>query len=361
MKKASKQKKSLRAFQTEVRKEEHLTTVLNNDVSAKGISNGFETYTFEHCALPDIDFKDVDLSMPLFGKVLKAPILISSMTGGTPKALKVNQRLAEIAQEMGIAMGVGSQRAALENNLLCNTYQVRDVAPNISLFANFGAIQLNYGYGKEEAKRAIEMIEADRLFLHLNPLQEAVQKEGDKNWKGIFNQIEMLVQEIPVPIIVKEVGNGVSSELVQRLKDIGVAAVDIAGSGGTSWSEVEAYRQVDPVIKGIAHNFSAWGIPTAKALVDAKKVVPDFPIFASGGIRTGIDVAKAIRLGAEICGIAAPVLASAAHNSRALQNNIKGVIEELKIASFCTGSKDISSLRVAPLYQNTDCFFKKIS
>ena len=360
MKKANIRRESLRALQTEARKQEHLTTVLKNDVSAKGIRNGFETYTFEHCALPEIDFDDIDLSISLFGKILSAPILISSMTGGTSKARKVNQRLAETAQEMGIAMGVGSQRAALENDLLCKTYQVRDVAPNILLFANLGAIQLNYGYGKEEAKRAIEMIEADGLFLHLNPLQEAVQKEGDKNWKGVFDKIEKLVQEIEVPIIVKEVGNGVSSEIVLRLKNIGVAAVDIAGSGGTSWSEVEAYRQADPVLKGVAHNFSAWGIPTASALVEAKKEMPDFPIFASGGIRTGIDVAKAIRLGAEICGIASPVLASAAHHRSSLSNKIKGVIEELKIATFCTGSKDISSLRVAPLYQNTNLFFEKI-
>ena len=339
---------------TENRKREHIETVLGSDVTAKGVATGFDRFFFEHVALPELLLDDVYLSCELFGKRLCAPLLISSMTGGAARARDINLRLAEAAQSLGIAMGLGSQRAALERGELADTYSVRSVAPDILLFANVGAVQLNYGYGADEVRRAVEMIEANAVFLHLNSLQEAVQVEGDRDWRGLLGKIEALIPKIEVPVVVKEVGNGISASLVRRLADMGVAAVDIAGAGGTSWSEVEAHRQSDPSVRRIAHSFAGWGIPTALALMEARQLVPDLPIFASGGLRDGIDMAKALRLGASLCGVAAPVLGVATDSVDAVGERMAAFIEELRIAAFCTGSADITSLRSAILRRTDD-------
>ena len=200
-----------------------------------------------------------------------------------------------------------------------------------------------------DAQKAVEMIDADVLFLHLNPLQEAVQAEGDRNWFGVFRKIEELVPAIGVPVVIKEVGNGISADLARRLIEIGVAGVDVAGAGGTSWSEVEAHRQSDIKKRQVAHSFSGWGIPTVRALTDIRTVLPDAPLIASGGIRTGIDVAKAIRLGADLVGMAAPALSAATKTAKAVESQMSIVLEELKIAMFCTGSPDLSGLRQAVL------------
>jgi isopentenyl-diphosphate delta-isomerase len=334
---------------TEKRKREHIETVLNEDVSAKGITTGFERFFFEHQALPELAIDHVDLATEVFGRRLAAPFLISSMTGGTEPARGINRHLAEAAQSLGIAMGVGSQRAAIERADLSETYRVRRVAPDILLFANLGAVQLNYGYGLDHARRAVEMIEADALFLHLNPLQEAVQAGGDRDWRDLVTKIEKLARTLPAPIVVKEVGNGIRADLARRLADAGVAAIDVAGAGGTSWSEVEAYRQPEPRAQRIAHAFAGWGIPTALALIDAVAAVPHLPVFASGGIRTGIDAAKAIRLGAALVGTAAPILGGAARAAAAVRERMSTMIEELRIAAFCTGSPNLAALRTAPL------------
>lgn len=338
----------------ENRKREHISTVLEEDVGAKGVTSGFENFYFQHAALPEVDLDSVDLSTVLFGKALRAPLLISSMTGGTAVARDINLRLGEAAQELGIAMGVGSQRAAIEEPAFADTFRVRKAAPDILLFANIGAVQFNYGYGAEEAKRAVEMIEADALFLHLNPLQEAVQANGDRNWTGLLPKIEEVVRVLDVPVVAKEVGNGISGAMARRLVDAGVAAIDVAGAGGTSWSEVEAYRQADPAIRRVAHSFAGWGIPTAQALRDAVAAVPEVPVFASGGIRTGIDAAKALRLGASMVGMAAPVLGRAVGTADQVIDGMKAVIEELRIAMFCTGSGDLAALRRAILRRAGD-------
>lgn len=338
----------------EGRKREHLDTVLNEDVGAKGVSSGFAGYFFEHVALPEIDLAAVDTSVVLFGRRLRAPLLISSMTGGTAAARDINLRLAEAAAALGIAMGVGSQRAALEEPLYADTFRVRRAAPEILLFANIGAIQLNYGYGLDEARRAVEMIEADALFLHLNPLQEAVQASGDRNWSGLLAKIEAIARGLDVPVIAKEVGNGISAAVARRLVSAGVAAIDVAGAGGTSWSEVEAYRQADPALRRVAHSFAGWGIPTEMALREAVAAVPGTPVFASGGIRTGIDVAKALRLGAALAGVAAPMLGNAVGRADEAIEGMGSVIEELRIAMFCTGSADIDALRRARLRRAAD-------
>ena len=334
---------------TETRKADHIKIVLEENVQAKGVATGFEHFFLEHCALPNLDLDDVDLSLTLWQKKLQAPLLISSMTGGTAAASKINRYLAEVAQNLGIVMGLGSQRAAIEDPSLISTYQVRSVAPDILLFANLGAIQLNYGYGLDEAKRAVEMIEADALILHLNPLQEAVQAGGDRRWSGLEKKIEQLVSQLAVPIIVKEVGNGINASVAKRLKNCGVAAIDVAGAGGTSWSEVEAFRQNDPHFRQIAHNFASWGIPTAVCLKEVCQAVPDLPIFASGGIRTGIDAAKAISLGATLVGSAAPVLEAATLKVEQVYEHFSVLLETLKIAAFCSNSANLEQLKKVTL------------
>ncbi|HAC64909.1 MAG TPA: type 2 isopentenyl-diphosphate Delta-isomerase, partial [Cyanothece sp. UBA12306] len=270
-------------------------------------------------------------------------------TGGTESAHIINLNLAQTAQTLGIAMGVGSQRAAIEQKDLANTYKIRQVAPDILLLANLGAVQLNYGYGIDQARQAVEMIEADALILHLNPLQEAVQAEGDRNWKGLYHKIEALVSQLEVPVIAKEVGNGISASVARRLVSCGVAAIDVAGAGGTSWSEVEAYRQSDPRRQKIAHCFANWGIPTALSLMEVRQAVPNLPVFASGGIRTGIDAAKAIALGATLVGSAAPLLEAATDQSQAVYEKFTVLLEALRIAAFCAGASTLSELQQVPL------------
>ncbi|MEE2661437.1 MAG: type 2 isopentenyl-diphosphate Delta-isomerase [Pseudomonadota bacterium] len=338
----------------EDRKREHLETVLNKDVSAKGITTGFEDFSFEHVALPEIDFNTVDTSISFLGRELASPFLISSMTGGAQISLEINLRLAEAAQSMGIAMGIGSQRAAIDDPNLADTFRVRKAAPDILLFANLGAVQLNYGYGLEQVRRAVELIEADALFLHLNPLQEVIQTDGNRNWSGLLDKIGSVVKALDVPVVIKEVGNGISPDVACRLVDTGIAGIDVAGAGGTSWSEVEAFRQEDPLTRDIAHSFSGWGIPTARALLDVRAAVPNLTLFASGGIRNGIDAAKGIRLGATLVGMAAPVLASAVVTVEEVRDVIRRYDEELRIAMFCTGSPNLAALRTARLLRVQD-------
>ena len=339
---------------TEARKREHIDTVLGEDVSAKGVSTGFERYFFEHAALPEIDLDAVDLSTRLFGRRLAAPLLISSMTGGTARARGINRNLAAAAQELGIAMGVGSQRAMIERPALGDSYRVRDVAPDILLFANFGAVQLNLGYGVDEARRAVEAIGADALILHFNPLQEAVQAGGDRRWSGLCARIERLAASLEVPIVGKEVGNGIGAAAAARLFECGLAAIDVAGAGGTSWSEVEARRHTDPDARAVAASFAGWGIPTAAALTDAVRALPGRPVFASGGIRDGIDAAKAIRLGAALVGTAAPMLEHGADAAGAAARRMARMIAELRIAAFCVGAPDLDGLRRAVLRRTSD-------
>jgi isopentenyl-diphosphate delta-isomerase len=329
----------------ETRKSDHIDIVLNQNVNAKGVTTGFEHYFFEHTALPELDLDEIDTSLTLFGKQLKAPLLISSMTGGAAGTHAINLHLAEAADALGVAMGVGSQRAALEASHLTETYQVRRVAPNLLLFANIGAVQFNYGYGVDECRRAIEMIEADALFLHLNPLQEAVQAEGDRNWKGLYAKIEAVVKGLSVPVVVKEVGNGIGAGVAKRLVEIGVQGIDVAGAGGTSWSEVEAHRQPDPIRRQIAHTFAGWGIPTALALQEVRAALPQtIPVFASGGIRNGVEIAKALALGATMVGSAAPLLKEAQTGVEAVRQKFHIYQEELKIAMFCAGAGTLAQL-----------------
>ena len=293
------------------RKDDHIKINLEQDVRS-ALTTGLEKIHFIHEALPELDLNQVDTRVNIFNKELLAPILVSSMTGGTVDAGVINFRLAEAAQECGLAMGVGSQRAALEHPDQAPSFQVRKVAPDILLFANIGAVQLNYGYGINECQRAVEMIAADALYLHLNPLQEAVQVGGDTNWKGLARKIEKVCSKLGVPVIAKEVGWGISQKTARRLADCGVAGIDVAGAGGTSWSQVEMFRAPDEFSRSLAATFVGWGIPTSESILNVKHAVPGMPILASGGLKDGLDIAKCLALGAILGGMAGHFLKAAA-------------------------------------------------
>ncbi|MDP2931580.1 MAG: type 2 isopentenyl-diphosphate Delta-isomerase [Chloroflexota bacterium] len=335
----------------QARKEEHLQINLAEDIQFKEVTTGLEKYYFLHQALPEIDAADVDLSTTLYGKRLKAPLIISSMTGGVAAARRINRNLARAAQATGIAMALGSLRAAIEDPGVARTYQIRDVAPDILLFANLGAVQLNYGFGVAECLKAVEITQADALILHLNPLQEALQPEGNTNFAGLVAKIEQVCRQLPVPVIAKEVGLGISAAAAQKLIDAGVAGIDVAGAGGTSWSEGERRRARSQTHDRVAAAFSGWGIPTAESIRMVRQSSPGITLIASGGIRSGIDAAKAICLGADAIGIAAPFLKAAAVSPRAVTQAITEITEQLRIAMFCIGAANLEQLKHSPFLQ----------
>ncbi|MBV8116371.1 MAG: type 2 isopentenyl-diphosphate Delta-isomerase, partial [Candidatus Eremiobacteraeota bacterium] len=285
---------------TPSRKAEHIAINVERDVGAKGVATGFGDFGFVHQALPEIDFDEVNTATRLFGRDLAAPLLISCMTGGTPEATRINRVLADVAQAHHLAMGLGSGRALIESPGTLETFDVRERAADVLLFANLGAVQLKRGYTADHCRRLVESVRADALVLHLNALQEALQPEGDTCYRGVLQEIRATCRALEFPVIVKEVGWGLAPDVVRALFDVGVAAVDLAGAGGTSWSEVERYRLREPWRARVAAAFSGWGIPTAECLRRAREVAPDQTIIASGGIRTGIDVAKALALGADL-------------------------------------------------------------
>lgn len=330
------------------RKADHIKINLEQDVRS-ALTSGLENYHFTHEALPELDLNRLDTSLSLFGKRLNSPILISSMTGGTSEAETINLRLAEAAQECGIAMGVGSQRAAIEHPEQAKTFQVRKVAPDILLFANLGAVQFNYGYGIEQCKKAVEMIQADALYLHLNPLQEAVQDAGDTNFEGLAKKIEEVCKKLEVPVIAKEVGWGISERTAKLLSDCGVHAIDVAGAGGTSWSQVEMHRAPDEFTRQLAATFVGWGIPTAESILNAKKATPDMTIFASGGIKDGLDIAKCIALGATLGGMAGQFLKAAAISTEKAVDVMKLTKRQIEVTMFACGVEKLAGLRVGKL------------
>ncbi|MBU1458144.1 MAG: type 2 isopentenyl-diphosphate Delta-isomerase [Gammaproteobacteria bacterium] len=332
------------------RKNDHLDIVLDPHRACSAVDPGYAALTFEHCAVPELRLDDIDIRASLFGRTLSAPLLISSMTGGAARATQINRNLAEAAQVLGIALAVGSQRIALETDADQGlTRQLRELAPSIPLLANLGAAQLVAGYGLDEAQRAVDMIEADALIIHLNPLQEAVQVGGDRNWQGVYAALEALASRLPVPLVAKEVGAGISPSVAQRLLDAGLSVIDVAGAGGTSWAAVEAERTLDPQQRAIAKAFTGWGIPSAQAISNVRRACPDAQLIASGGIRNGIDAAKAIRLGANLVGQAAGVLDAALIGPDAVVAHFHVLIEQLRIACFCTGSASLAALAKAPL------------
>ncbi len=337
----------------EQRKSDHIRINLEEDVNFRQLTTGLEKYHFLHQMAPEIDLNAVDTSLSFLGKKLKAPLLISSMTGGTDQAQQINRTLAEAAELNSIAMGLGSQRAAIENPALAVTFQVRSIAPTTVLLANLGAVQLNYGYGVEQCQRAVDTIEADALILHFNALQEAVQPEGDTNFSGLLAKVEQVCHALPVPVIAKEVGWGFSEDSVRRLVDAGVAAIDVAGAGGTSWSQVEMHRAKSEIRRRVAATFVDWGIPTAEAILAARRASATLPLIASGGLRNGLDIAKCIALGATLGGMAGPFLKAAVNSLQAVLDEIEITTTELRIAMFAIGVDSIAKL------QQTDRLIKR--
>jgi len=319
------------------RKLDHIKICLNKDVQ-NGASAGFEHVRLIHRALPEVNFENIDTSCTFLGKKLSAPILISGMTGGWPGAKLINRNLAAAAEAMGLAFGLGSQRAMVEHPELKSTYIVRDVAPSVFLIGNLGVIQFGNGWGEREVNEAAS-VGLDALAIHLNALQELVQPEGDRNWAGCLAALKRICSKSKIPIIAKETGAGISAEMAKALEAAGVAAIDVAGSGGTNFALVEAHRG-----SNMGKAFAEWGIPTVCSLLEVRKAVK-LPLICSGGVRSGLDIAKAVALGADMAGLAKPLLKPALKSKEAVMETLKILISELKTAMALTGSKNIAELK----------------
>ncbi|MGI8916675.1 MAG: type 2 isopentenyl-diphosphate Delta-isomerase [Chloroflexota bacterium] len=336
------------ASSTEARKEAHLRLTMDGPVQ-ESVGDGFAAYRLEHNALPELDLEEIDLSTTFLGRPLRAPLLISGMTGGAQQAREINRHLAAAAQQAGVGFGVGSQRAALERPDLRPTYEVRDVAPDIMLLANLGAVQLRRGYGLEHCRAAIAMIGADGLVLHLNALQEGLQAGGDTTFAGVTDAIGAICRDLGFPVLVKEVGWGISGSVAGRLAAVGVSAIDVQGAGGTSWARVEGLRAPSDRLRAAADVFAGWGIATPECIAQVRAACPRLPIVAGGGIRNGVDIAKALAMGADLASVAHPFLEPATRSTQAVVDRIDQFVFELRLAMFATGSPNLAALRRAPL------------
>ncbi len=339
------------ASETTERKRSHITTSLHRDVQAH-VGTGFDDVSLVHNALPELDYEEIDITCELFGHKLAAPIIIESMTGGTPIAAKINATLGKLAEELQIPMGVGSQRAAIDDPKLAYTFQVaRENAPSTPILANLGCPQIVKDDGIERAKAAVEMIKADALLIHLNALQESVQLEGQTRFKGALGRIRELVTTLSVPVLVKETGAGISRETAVSVERAGVKGVDIAGLGGTSWAAVEYHRAKEKRRTRQAHlglTFWDWGITTATSIIEVAASTK-VKVIASGGVRNGLHIAKATALGADYGGLAIPLLKSVSKSPKEAKETLLSVIDELKTAMFLTGSKNLGQLRQCPV------------
>ncbi|MDQ2907953.1 MAG: type 2 isopentenyl-diphosphate Delta-isomerase [Candidatus Eremiobacteraeota bacterium] len=327
----------------EARKSRHLDICLEDDVASR-LDAGFAAVRLRHEALPEVALEDVDSSCVFLGHALEAPLLISSMTGGTQRARAINENLAVAAQQAGVALALGSQRAALADAALLPTYRVRAVAPSVVLFANLGAVQFNYGMTVDDARRAVDDIGANGLYLHLNPLQEALQPSGDTNFRALLPHIANVCRALDVPVDVKSVGSGLSVSTAKRLLDAGVAALDVAGAGGTSWARVEGRRAGSVKDETLAEAFGGWGYPTLEATVALRAACGEATLIASGGVRSGVDAAKAIALGADVAGAALPFLEPATRSVEAVAEVLETFIAGLRIALFASGCRRVADL-----------------
>ncbi|MDR0459911.1 MAG: type 2 isopentenyl-diphosphate Delta-isomerase [Nitrososphaerota archaeon] len=334
------------AEKTEKRKAEHIRICLEEKAQAKKVTAGFENIKFVHRALPEVDRESINLSTSFLGKTFSAPLMVGAMTGGTEEAIEINQNIAIVCEKLGLGMGVGSQRAAVENYVLEKTYTVaRKAAPKTFLIANIGGVQLVHGYGIKEVKRVIDMIDADAVAIHLNALQEAVQPEGQTRFKGVLAKIGEIAGELDRPVIVKETGAGICAEDAKALKDAGVKAIDVGGVGGTSFAAVEYFRGE----KQLGEAFWDWGIPTTVSVVETVQSTK-LPVIASGGVRSGASIAKALALGASLAGIVQPVLETAVRGSRETEQFLSGLIDELKNVLFLVGAENVACLAKVPLF-----------
>jgi len=338
--------------ETRTRKADHIRISLKENTQAKRVTSGFEDVSFVHRALPEIDKLKIDLSLSVFKHRFAAPLIVGAITGGTQEATRINATIAEAVEELGLGMGVGSQRAALEDKGLVKTFAVvRKKAPSAFIVANLGGIQLVNGYGLKEVRRAIEMIDADAVAIHLNTLQEAVQPEGQTNFRGVLGEIGDIAKELDKPVIAKETGAGMATEEARRLEAAGVKGIDVSGAGGTSWAAVEYFRAKE---RGNSHGhrlgdtFWDWGIPTAVSIAEVSQTVR-IPVVASGGIRNGLEIAKALALGASIASFSQPALQAAVKGVGEMKNALSLLVDELRTAMFLVGAGSVQSLHEAPL------------
>lgn len=330
-----------------MRKAEHIHLCLNEFVEGVNKTTGLEGIEFIHNALPEINFKDINIETTFLNKALQAPFLVSSMTGGSDLAAKINLNLAIAAEEKGWAIGLGSTRALLESTAHEDSFLIRKYAKTVPIIANLGAVQLNYGYGANECQQIVDRTEADSLVLHLNSLQEAVQDGGDLNFDTLLPKIEAICKQVTVPIGVKEVGFGIDGHVAKQLYNVGINYIDVAGAGGTSWSQVEKLRAEDPLKRAAAEAFNSWGLPTKDCIVSVKKHVPDVPIVASGGMKTGLDAAKALTIGADMVGFARSLLQAATETPEAVIGVMDQLELELKMTMFGIGVKTIDELKAS--------------
>ncbi len=338
------------------RKAQHIDITMSRDVAFRTKTTGFDELDFVHNALPELNFEDINTGVRFLGKTLTVPFMVSCMTGGYAGAKPINRALAEVCEETGIALGVGSQRQALEDRQYHATFSiVREVAPSIPVIGNIGAAEVARMTGPDDARRLIDLIRADAFAVHLNPLQELLQPEGSPAFRGVLAGISILVKGLPVPVIVKEIGAGISASVARRLLDVGVRYIDVAGAGGTSWAGVESLRSRDA---GPASRFWDWGIPTAIAIREIarlKSVTHRFTLIGSGGVRSGRDAAKCIALGADLAASAHPMMKALHHGGKKeLRDLIRAWGEELRRIMFLTGCATITDLQRSPLvrYRN---------
>lgn len=327
------------------RKTEHIRLCLTDNVEGVNKSTGLEGISFLHNALPEINFDDIQLDANFLNKKIKAPFLVSSMTGGSELAEKINQNLAIAAEENGWAIGLGSTRALLESDAHKDSFLIRKQAPTVPLIANLGAVQLNYGYGAEECQRIVNMTGADGIVLHLNSLQEAVQDGGDLNFDKLLPKIEKICKTLDVPVGAKEVGFGIDGTVAEQLYNAGISFIDVAGAGGTSWSQVEKLRSQDPLRKAAAEAFNNWGLPTKDCIVSVRSKLPDVPLVTSGGMKTGVDAAKAITIGADVIGFARQLLQAATESAEDVVQTMNQIELELKMTMFGIGVKTLEELK----------------
>lgn len=327
------------------RKTDHLKWGLSPE-AVMTRTNGLERFEFRHEALPEMALDDVDTHVTFLGRPLKVPLLISSMTGGTEEARAINENLARAASAVGAAMAVGSQRIMLRDPSSRPSFSVvREVASDLLLFGNLGAQQVTREFGDDDVRNVVEAIGADGLFLHLNPLQEAIQMEGNTDFRGVLGRIGQLAQSLPFPLLVKEVGCGMTSETAVALARQGVAAIDVSGAGGTSWARIEGLRAQDPGRRRLGSVFGEWGISTADSLRDCRRALPRLPLIASGGIRNGLEAAKALALGATLVATAGFLLGPASDSAESVIAALEMFVMELRIAMFASGARDVNALR----------------
>jgi len=340
------------AEETEKRKADHIRICLSENSQARETATGFKDVSLVHRALPEIDKQKVSLSTTVFGHKFAAPIIVGAITGGTAEATRINAAIAEAVETLHLGMGVGSQRAAIENAKLEKTFAVaRKKAPTAFLVANVGGIQLVNGYGLKEVKKAIEIIDADAVAIHLNPLQEAVQPEGQTSFKGVLEKIGEIASAVDKPVIVKETGSGISAEDAKKLEAAGVKGIDVSGAGGTSFAAVEYYRakgKENSVQRFLGDAFWDWGTPTVASLIETTQTVK-IPVIASGGVRSGADMAKALALGASLASLSQPVLQAAVKGAKDTESALAFLMEELRNAMFLVGAGKMEQLAKVPV------------